>query len=57
MIYISVNRVPTTVAKAATYPLDVIIKDYSKGSLTPESLKVMYRIKERGMEGTQTHAN
>jgi agmatine deiminase len=45
MIYISVNRIPVTVPKASAYPLDVIIKDYSKGSLTPESLKVMYRIK------------
>lgn len=45
MIYISVNRLPATVAKSATYPLDVIIKDYSKGSLSPETLKVMWRIK------------
>lgn len=45
MIYISVDRIPDRVSKAKEYPLDVIIKDYSKGSLTPESLKVMWRIK------------
>jgi hypothetical protein len=45
MIYISVNRLPATVAKATAYSLDVIIKDYSKGSLSPETLKVIWRIK------------
>ena len=45
MIYISVNRIAANVPKAKEYPLDVILKDYSKGSLTPESLKVIWRIK------------
>jgi agmatine/peptidylarginine deiminase len=45
MIYISVDRIPANVPKASAYLLDVIIKDYSKGSLTPETLKVMWRVK------------
>jgi agmatine deiminase len=45
MIYMSVNRIPAKVPKASSYVLDVIIKDYSKGSLVPESLKVIWRVK------------
>ncbi len=45
MIYISVDRLPSKVTKANSYPIEVILKDYSKGSLQPESLKVMWRIK------------
>jgi hypothetical protein len=48
MIYMSVNRIPASVAKASAYPLDVIIKDYSKGSLVSENLKVIWRV--RGKE-------
>jgi agmatine/peptidylarginine deiminase len=45
MIYISVDRIAASVPKAKEYPVKVIIKDYSKGNLVPESLKVMYRVK------------
>lgn len=47
MIYISVDRVPANVAKASSYPISVIIKDYSKGGLMTETLKVMWRVKGR----------
>ena len=45
MIYMSVNRIPAKVPKASSYVLDVILKDYSKGNLVPETLKVIWRIK------------
>lgn len=45
MLYISVDRIPATVPKTKSYPLDVIIKDYSAGKLIPESLKVIWRVK------------
>lgn len=48
MIYISVNRIPATMPKASSYPLDVIIKDYSKGSLVPDNLKVVWRVQGKG---------
>ncbi len=45
MLYISVDRIPVQVAKAASYPLDVILKDYSAGKLMDESLRVLWRVK------------
>ncbi len=45
MIYMSVDRLPAMVQKAKNYPVRVILKDYSKGSLIPESLLVRWRLK------------
>ena len=45
MIYISVDRLPAHVAKAKEYTINTIIKDYSKGSLQMDKLKVMWRVK------------
>ncbi len=47
MLYISVDRIPAVVPKAKEYKLDVVIKDYSAGSLVKESLMVMWRVKGR----------
>jgi hypothetical protein len=45
MIYISVNRILSTVTKAKEYPLHVIIKDYSQSSLAPVNPLLKWRIK------------
>ena len=45
MIYISVDRLPAKVAKAKEYQVKVILKDYSKGNLDSEKIKVMWRVK------------
>jgi len=45
MIFISVDRLPANVAKAKEYQVKATLKDYSKGSLDPEKIKVMWRIK------------
>jgi agmatine deiminase len=45
MIYLSVDRIPQLTPKAKSYIVNVIIKDYSKGSLVPEKLKLHWRIK------------
>ena len=44
MIYISVDRLPAKVAKAKEYEIKAILKDYSKGSLDPTMIKVMWRV-------------
>jgi agmatine deiminase len=45
MIYMSVDRLPDTLAKARNYTINVVIKDYSKGSLVPESLLLDWHIR------------
>jgi hypothetical protein len=44
MIYMCVDRVPGSMPKKKEYTVKVILKDYSKGSLVPESLKLIYRV-------------
>jgi agmatine deiminase len=44
MIYISVDRLPDTLLKAKSYPVNVILKDYSKGSLVPDGLILNWHI-------------
>lgn len=44
MIYMSVDRLPAIAPKAKSYTINVLIKDYSKGSLVPESLVLRWRI-------------
>lgn len=45
MIYMSVDRLDSIMPKAKSYPVYVIIKDYSKGSLVPDDLLVHWRVK------------
>jgi hypothetical protein len=45
MIYISVDRLPDTLIKAKSYTVNVILKDYSKGSLVPDGLLLNWHIK------------
>ena len=44
MIYMSVDRLPDTLLKAKNYPINVIIKDYSKGSLVPDGLLLDWHV-------------
>jgi len=45
MIYISVDRLPDTLLKAKSYTVNVILKDYSKGSLVPEGLLLNWHVR------------
>ncbi len=45
MIYISVDRLPSNMLKEKSYTVNVLIKDYSKGSLVPDGLRVYWRVK------------
>jgi agmatine/peptidylarginine deiminase len=45
IVYVSVNRVPAVNPKAKSYPVTVIIKDYSDGQLSPDQLALMWRLK------------
>ena len=45
MIYMSVDRLPDTLLKAKSYTVNVILKDYSKGSLVPDGLILNWHLK------------
>ncbi len=45
MIFMSVDRLPDTLMKAKSYTVNVIIKDYSKGSLVPEGLLLDWQVR------------
>jgi agmatine/peptidylarginine deiminase len=45
MIYISVDRLPDTLLKAKSYAVNIILKDYSKGSLVSDGLLLNWHIK------------
>jgi len=45
MIYMSVDRLADTLLKAKNYPVNVILKDYSKGSLVPDGLLLNWHVK------------